>query len=149
MKRLEESEHAEVRELIALTGCTLNHVLNEREQCDQVLREFRSGQKTIMLSIDRTGKGMETCHSDTIIQYDFPKRDLFVHRIGYGDRRQRNASVVRKPVDILFLASDSTNDMDNLRGFESAFDCQFQTIPLSPNFESIFHPMLEPPREEM
>lgn len=91
---------------------------------DQVISNFKSGRKTILIATDVASRGLDVENVKLVINYDFPKAvEDYVHRIG----RTARGSVVEGHAYTMF----SKDDISNGRAFIALLKDSNQEVPSS------------------
>ncbi|KAH0473667.1 MAG: uncharacterized protein KVP18_001684 [Porospora cf. gigantea A] len=90
---------------------------------DAIMKQFRSGEKRVLIATDVWGRGLDVSQVSLVINYDLPmNRELYIHRIG------RSGRFGRKGVAINFVKSE---DIRILRDIEQYYSTQIDEMPMN------------------
>lgn len=90
-----KNEVDEVFEFLLSKGVATVCVHGDRDQEDRekAVREFRSGEKDVLVATDVAAKGLDFPHIQHVINYDMPKEiQTYVHRIGRTGRGEQTGT---------------------------------------------------------
>eukprot|EP01069_Polyplicarium_translucidae_P013263 Polyplicarium_translucidae@DN860_c0_g1_i1.p1 len=104
------------------TVCKLHGDMPQSER-DEIMRQFRKGDKRVLIATDVWGRGLDVQAVSLVINYDLPNnRELYIHRIG------RSGRFGRKGVAINFVKD---HDIRILRDIEQFYSTQIDEMPMN------------------
>lgn len=102
------------------------HSALERDERDDVYKEFCNGKTRVLISTNLTARGIDVQQVSKVINFDIPKNiHQYIHRIG------RSGRWGRKGMGINFV---TRIDIKKLKEIEQYYDTQIDELPI--NFEN-------------
>lgn len=86
---------ATVAELAAaLPGASAIHGDLDQTDRDRILAKFRNGSTRVLVATDVAARGLDVQGLDLVVNFDLPKPDIYVHRVGRTGRAGREGRAV-------------------------------------------------------
>jgi len=96
------------------------HEEMQEQDKDRVMRDFRTGMTRVLISTDLIARGKDVYQVSLVINYDIPKVENYIHRIG------RSGIFGRKGVAINFITPE---DKDVLVQIQQYYNTNIQELP--------------------
>ena len=96
------------------------HEEMQEQDKDRVMRDFRTGMTRVLISTDLIARGKDVYQVSLVINYDIPKVENYIHRIG------RSGIFGRKGVAINLITPE---DNDVLVQIQQYYNTNIQELP--------------------
>ena len=73
---------------------SLMHNEMQEQDKDRVMREFRTGLTRVLISTDLLSRGKDVFQVNLVINYDMPKVEIYISRVGRSGRFGRKGAAI-------------------------------------------------------
>jgi len=89
---------------------TMHGEMQEQDR-ERVMRDFRTGMTRVLISVDLIARGKDVYQVNLVINYDMPKVENYIQRVG------RSGRFGRKGAAINFITPEDDNVLDQIQDF--------------------------------
>jgi ATP-independent RNA helicase DbpA len=87
------AELAEALENEGLSSASLHGDLDQNDR-DRVMAKFRNGSLRVLVATDVAARGIDVADLDLVVNFELPKPDIYVHRIGRTGRAGKSGVAI-------------------------------------------------------